>query len=103
MIPADFSRARRGALTASILLGVGCVGGQAVIPSAIAAPAAADARAQTFHIDAQPLGSALREFAAQARIQLLFSESDAAGRETSGLNGAFSAAEALQRLLAGSG
>src|SRR5262245_55055088 len=92
----------RGALTVSILLGVGCVGAQALSQSVIAAPAA-NTRTQTFHIAAQPLGSALKEFASQAGIQLLFSEADAAGMRTSGLDGAFSAMEALQRLLAGSG
>ncbi len=91
------------ALTASILFGVGCVASPALIPSAIAAPAANQARTQTSHIEAQPLGAALKEFAAQAGIQLLFSESDAAGRQSASLEGAFSAAEALQRLLAGSG
>ncbi len=87
--------------TASILLGVSCAGGS--IPAAIAAPATTKARTQSFHIEAQPLGSALKDFAAQAGIQLLFSEADAEGRATTGLDGAFSAAEALQRLLAGSG
>lgn len=102
MILADLNRApRRGALTASILLGVSCAGG--LIPAAIAAPATTKARTQSFHIEAQPLGSALKDFAAQAGIQLLFSEADAEGRATTGLDGAFSAAEALQRLLAGSG
>jgi outer membrane receptor protein involved in Fe transport len=92
----------RGALATSVLLGyLGCVTGGPAIGQA--GTAASDAQARTYHIAAQTLGSALQEFAAQAGLQLLFSESDVAGMRTGGLQGSFTKDQALERLLAGSG
>src|SRR5882757_1645783 len=91
----------RGALATSILLGLGCAAGGTAIGQA--GSAASDSQTQTYHIGAQNLGSALQEFAAQAGLQLLFSESDVAGMRTSGLQGSFTKDQALERLLAGSG
>lgn len=90
---------RRGVLATSILLSLACSSGQ----PALSQPAAVQARAQAFHIEAQSLGTALREFAAQAGVQLLFSESDVAGMTSQDLDGSFSPDQALARLLAGSG
>src|SRR5690349_13415664 len=102
MNSAVWGRARRGgALAASILLGVGCLSGEAALSQTATPPS--QARMQAFHIDAQSLGAALKEFAAQAGLQLLFSESDVAGMWTEGLEGSFSRDQALERLLTGSG
>src|SRR6202022_5145688 len=92
----------RGALATSVLLGyLGCVTGGPAMGQA--GTAASDAQARTYHIAAQTLGTALQEFAAQAGLQLLFSESDVAGLRTGGLQGSFTKDQALERLLAGSG
>jgi outer membrane receptor protein involved in Fe transport len=95
-----------GGLATSVLLGLGCIAGQAAIGQAAigqAATAASDTQARTYNIAAQTLGTALQEFAAQAGLQLLFSESDVAGMRTGGLSGSFTKDQALERLLAGSG
>jgi len=92
---------RHVALTTSVLLGLGAFSAETVLSRTPAATSGPQAR--TYHIGAQALGTALQEFAAQAGLQLLFSESDVAGMQTQGLQGDFSAGQALQRLLAGSG
>ncbi|KJS34612.1 MAG: hypothetical protein VR74_19645, partial [Hyphomonas sp. BRH_c22] len=56
-----------------------------------------------FNIDAPMLGDALRAFGAQSGTPILFSESLVAGRAAPGLNGTFAPADALDRLLQGSG
>jgi outer membrane receptor protein involved in Fe transport len=91
----------RGALATSVLLSVGCLASGALW--AQTGTTASDSRTQIYNIPAQTLGAALQEFAAQAGIQLLFSESDVAGMRTPGLQGTFTRDQALQRLLAGSG
>lgn len=97
----DAGRAKRHvALTTSVLLGLGCLSSGAVLAQT---STAARGPTRTYHIGAQALGAALQEFASQAGLQLMFSESDVAGMQTSGLQGNFSADQALQRLLAGSG
>jgi len=97
----DAGRAKRHvALTTSVLLGIGCLSTAAVLAQT---STAARSPTRTYHIGAQALGSALQEFASQAGLQLMFSESDVAGMQTSGLQGNFSADQALQHLLAGSG
>ena len=98
----DAGRVKRHvALTTSVLLGLGCVATETVLSQTSTASTGAQTR--TYHIGAQALGTALQEFASQAGLQLLFSESDVAGLQTQGLQGNFSADQALQRLLAGSG
>ena len=92
---------RHVALTTSVLLGLGCVACETALSQSAAS--ASSVHTRTYHIGAQALGAALQEFAAQAGIQLLFSESDVAGMKTVGLQGNFSTDQALQRLLAGSG
>jgi outer membrane receptor protein involved in Fe transport len=91
----------RGAFATSVLLGLGCV----ISEAAVSQPGtpSSSVQTQTYHIGAQPLGTALQEFAAQAGVQLLFSESDVAGMKTGGLQGSFTKDQALDRLLAGSG
>jgi len=61
------------------------------------------AQTQTYSVDAQALGAALQQFASQAGLQLLFSESDVAGMTARALSGTFTRDQALAQLLAGSG
>jgi len=91
----------RGVLATSVLLGLG---GLASGPAAAqSSTAATDVHARTYSIEPQTLSTALQQFAAQAGLQLLFSESDVAGMKTAGLQGTFTQNQALERLLAGSG
>lgn len=62
----------------------------------------ADERVQ-FDIGAQPLSSALGEFARQARINALYFSDDLRGLSSPPLRGSFTRQEALDRLLARSG
>jgi catecholate siderophore receptor len=91
----------RGVVATSVLLGLG---GLAAGPAtAQSGSVATDAQMRSYSIRAQALGTALQEFAAQAGLQLLFSQSDVAGMRTAGLQGTFTKDQALERLLAGSG
>ncbi|WP_342249180.1 TonB-dependent siderophore receptor [Sphingomonas sp. OTU376] len=64
-------------------------------------PAVQDTR--EFHIAAQPLDQALKEFARAADVQLAYSAELVAGRSSPGVDGSFTVQEALARLLAGTG
>ena len=98
----DAGRVKRHvALTTSVLLGLGCLSTETALSQT--STTASDAPTRAYHIGAQALSAALQEFAAQAGLQLMFSESDVAGMQTQGLQGNFSADQALRRLLAGSG
>src|SRR5262249_9416291 len=90
-----------GTWATSVLLSVGYL--TSGVSEAQTGVTASDTRAQIYNIKAQALGAALQEFAAQAGLQLLFSESDVAGMRTAGLQGRFTKDQALERLLAGSG
>jgi hypothetical protein len=90
----------RGAFATAALLSLGCVVGEAAVSQPGAT--ASDARTLAYNIGAEALGTALQEFAAQAGLQLLFSESDVAGMRTNGLRGSFTKEQALGQLLAGS-
>ncbi|MDX9737862.1 MAG: TonB-dependent siderophore receptor [Azonexus sp.] len=59
--------------------------------------------AAPFTISAQPLDSALTTFARQAGIQILFNPEETRGLSAPALDGDFSSAEGLQKLLSGSG
>jgi outer membrane receptor protein involved in Fe transport len=93
----------RVALATAALLDLGCLGSEIALSQQASAPQTSPVQTRTYHIAAQALGTALQEFAAQAGVQLLFSEADVAGMKTGGLEGSFSRAEALERLLVGSG
>src|SRR5277367_5959782 len=93
----------RVALATAALLDLGCLYSEAALSQQAATPPASAAGVRTYHIAAQALGTALQEFAAQAGVQLLFSESDVTGMRTHGLEGSFSREQALERLLVGSG
>ena len=56
-----------------------------------------------FSIAAQPLSSALDEYARQTGVSFAYRTADIAGIESPGVNGSYSVVEGLQRLLAGTG
>ena len=61
----------------------------------------AGAQGRDYRIAAQPLGSALTQFARESGLRLLFASDIAAGQTTSGARGALTDAQALDALLAG--
>lgn len=82
----------------------------ALLGSAAALATATAAHAQTtqtrqvsFNVPAGDLVSGLRKFSRQARVEVIYKASDLRGRKTPGVSGSLTVAEALQRLLAGSG
>ncbi|AXE30222.1 hypothetical protein DK842_10095 [Chromobacterium phragmitis] len=82
----------RPGTAAGLLLGLACV-----------QPAQAQARVVAFQIAAQPLAGALQQLASQAGMNLLFDPALADGRLSTGLQGSYTARDALRRLLDGSG
>ena len=97
------------------LLGAGCVLGGTpaaahAAPSLLRdttqapAPAVGDTTAAIrFHIAAQPLTDALREFSRRAGVRVEVDARAAAGARSQAVSGAYTAPEALRRILAGSG
>lgn len=75
-------------------------GGGAIYPE-VARAQSADT--QAYAIPAGDLNSALRQFSHQSRVQLIYPTELADNRRSAGLNGSYTAAEALRRLLEGSG
>lgn len=65
--------------------------------------ALADEKAKNYNIPAQSLHSALQTLADQAGVAVFFSENQVSGKTSPALNGQYSAREALQKLLVGSG
>lgn len=63
----------------------------------------ADAPVRHFDIQSQVAAFALKEFARQADISLVFSSTVVANRQTTGIRGDFTVVEGLRRLLDGSG
>ena len=55
-----------------------------------------------FKIDAQPLGTALQEFAKQSGVQIIFFSEVTEGLQAPALNGSYTIPRALERLLSGS-
>ena len=72
----------------------------AAAPAAIAAPAEPTIQ---FTIPPGALDGALTTYAIQARVQLLYTPDLVVGRRSDGLTGAYTARDALDRLLAGTG
>lgn len=87
-------------LALAVLMACTTVSVQAVEPSSPVNPASAVTR---FSIAAGELGQALNTFAEQARLSLAFDPALTAGKQTQGLKGEFDPAQALARLLSGSG
>lgn len=90
-----FKRAALG-----LALSTACV--LASIPAGYAASATQSA-SQAYRIPAGPLGQALTRFSDQSGLRLVVSSELLAGRNSPGLNGDYSIAQGIQRLLAGSG
>jgi iron complex outermembrane receptor protein len=67
------------------------------------AQAAPSAAARSFDIPRQPLAAALRRFADQSGMQLAYASADLQGLTSPGIRGSLPPAEALARLLAGTG
>ena len=68
-----------------------------------AAAHAADLAPRTFQIEAQSVSAALKVFAAQSDLQMIFTEADVGGAQTSGVTGTKTVREALTELLKGTG
>jgi len=67
-------------------------------------PAIADNTAsRVYAIAPQPVGTALKEFAAQSHMQLIFSENDVGHAQTAGVRGKLAPSEALSVILRGTG
>lgn len=75
----------------------------ALLCASMSSSAVADEKAQSYNIPAQPLHSALQKLADQAGVAVFFSEHQVNGKTSPALIGQYSAREALQKLLAGSG
>ncbi|MBM7060065.1 TonB-dependent receptor [Pseudomonas sp. UL073] len=100
--PAPFARSPLSRALSPLLLGLGlAVAG--VAPALPAIAAEQQAGLQQFHIAAGPLESALNQFGEQAGVLLSFSSELTANRQTQGLDGSYSVADGLDRLLDGSG
>jgi iron complex outermembrane receptor protein/outer membrane receptor for ferric coprogen and ferric-rhodotorulic acid len=86
------------------VLAVALMGG-AVLPPAIAAiPTMAQAQTtRNFAIPAGPLATVLNRFADQSGTEIVYNGNMTDGLSSSGLSGRFSTAEALSRILAGTG
>ena len=81
----------------------GSVAAGALIAFAQAVPALAQDQTYSFDIPAQDLGSALRAFARTSRQQVTFDSRTVRGKRAAALRGTFSARQALDTLLGGSG
>ncbi|QNA83172.1 TonB-dependent receptor [Sphingomonas sp. So64.6b] len=68
-----------------------------------ASPAHAQEKTYTFNIPRQSLGSALRQFSQTTNLQVIFLEKSVAGKPHVSLVGRYSAADALHKLLLGTG
>ncbi|MBB2165637.1 TonB-dependent receptor [Gluconacetobacter sp. 1b LMG 1731] len=75
--------------------------GSTVSAVLIAAPALA--QVATFDVPAQDVASAVRQFAQQAKIQIVISGRVAEGRHTRAISGAMTVGQALERMLADTG
>ncbi len=88
-----------GAATAALVLGLPAGGGG----QALADQVAQDARRYDIALPAQPLADAIAALSAQTGTPVVYTEPSVATRQAPALSGRFTAEEALDRLLAGSG
>ncbi|WP_322044250.1 TonB-dependent siderophore receptor [Paraburkholderia sp. J67] len=88
-------------LTAAVILAV--MAFETPSAHAQATSAAVPGSSINFSIHAQPLGGALNEFAREANVQLLVKPSLVANKVAPAVNGRMTAAQALDRILEGSG
>ncbi|WP_449434127.1 TonB-dependent siderophore receptor [Pseudomonas putida] len=73
------------------------------LSSLLALPSVVQAEQAQFNIPAQPLASALLAFGSQSNLQMLYSPQDLEGKRSTALSGSMEPAEALGRLLQGTG
>jgi iron complex outermembrane receptor protein len=73
------------------------------VPLVLSAPASAQAAQTTYSIPAGPLNRALAAFGRQSGLQVVYVPSIAAGKSSSGITGTASPAQAVARLLQGTG
>lgn len=90
----------RSKLQVALMGALLALGAGAAWPQTAAAQAQA---AQQYSIPAGELESALRHYATQNRLQLVYSSELVAGKRSAGLTGSYTREEALARLLSGSG
>ncbi len=88
---------RRSGIAIAFWLGTSSLA-SAMLPSQALAQ-----EARSYQIPAGPLAAALNRLAEESGIRLVYAADMAAGRATPGLQGSFAPAEALSRLLAGTG
>jgi len=86
----------RRALVAAVCAGLGLSAG---LHSAVAS----EPISRTYKIAAQPISTALKAFAAQSDLQLIFTEEDVGDARTNGVDGSLPPREALSRMLRGTG
>jgi len=79
------------------------IAGAALLGLAAAAVTQPSEPTYQFELPAQSAGSALRLFGEVTHQQIIFSESTVKGRRSGAVVGSFTAAQALDRLLAGTG
>jgi iron complex outermembrane receptor protein len=84
--------------TRSVLLGATALAGALAI---VATPATAQQARYDFNLPAQPLETALEDFARTANQQLIFADADVRGRKAPPVSGTYSPDDALGLLLAG--
>jgi outer-membrane receptor for ferric coprogen and ferric-rhodotorulic acid len=98
---------RSRAVPAALFLATSLLALTAALPQAQAEtaerPQLAQAERIAFNIPAQPLSGALASFSRQAGLQVTMDAAIAQGKNANPVNGSMSPAEALERLLAGSG
>jgi iron complex outermembrane receptor protein len=75
----------------------------AFVSGLAASASAATSRDVPFHIEAQALSEALREFTAQSGVRVQLDEALLQDRRSDGLQGSYTPDEALQKLLAAAG
>lgn len=92
----------RAALT-GILMMTAAIGGLAMPAAALAQAASGQQAARNFTIPAQGLGDALTDFGQQSGLQVSVDAAAIRGVSSPGANGSFSPAQALSRLLTGTG
>lgn len=89
------------ALPTLLTLAIGLSCGAALLP--VHAATAAQAQVYRFEVPAQSLDAALAAYSAVTRMQVLVSAELTQGLQSAGLSGSYSQADALARLLAGTG
>ncbi len=99
----QFRRGPIRGLVALSIIAAALTGGVASAQATAEAPSAISAVTLRYNIPAQDLTAALTAFAHQSRAELIYAPDAAEGRQSATLNGAFSAVEAVEQILQGTG